>query len=196
MIDPRDVILQQHCPAVMVPLHGKFERMGHGHGHRFLVAADGLWLELRRPWLYLLRCVAPSEIPLPYGKLHDEIEYLYRARDASAAQDQFVGDAQASLPDECAAWAIHDARTGYLRYQLLRADHASPGGVTFKRPRLADHESLAIDFHSHGTMAPFFSATDDADDIGEVKIAVVVGTLDRTPTFDVRLCALGLFITS
>lgn len=44
--------------------------------------------------------------------------------------------------------------------------------------------------------AAFFSATDDADDAGEVKISGVFGGLgpDTAPDVAFRLCVLGMFI--
>ena len=60
---------------------------------------------------------------------------------------------------------------------------------------LAEREHLAIDLHSHGLAPAYFSATDDQDDAGAVKISGVFGNLDQpVPTVALRLCLLGLFI--
>lgn len=192
-LDPRDALLQAHTPAVMVPRHGPMPMMAKP-GHRFLVAANGLWLEVLRPWLTARVQVAYSEVPLPFGELDQSIQYAFGARELGSVQRRFLEDARGALPDECAAWAVYSEETGKLDYRPLIADAASPGGVSFHRPRLADHEHLAIDLHSHGKLEAFFSATDDTDDLGEIKIAVVAGTVDAAPTFASRLCLLGAFI--
>lgn len=50
-MDPRDVALQSVAPVIMVPRYSDLEPLSQ-NGHRFLVADDGLWLEVYRPWLY------------------------------------------------------------------------------------------------------------------------------------------------
>jgi PRTRC genetic system protein A len=192
-LDPRDAILQAHTPALMVPRHGALPLMDKP-GHRFLVAASGLWLEVLRPWLTARVQIAYSEVPLPFGDLQQAVKYAFPAHELTSMIARFTLDAQAALPNECAAWAVYDERDGTLKYLPLEADSASPGGVSFQRPRLADHLHLAVDLHSHGAMKAFFSATDDEDDAGEVKISVVAGTVDREPTYAIRLCLLGEFV--
>jgi PRTRC genetic system protein A len=57
------------------------------------------------------------------------------------------------------------------------------------------HEHLAVDIHSHGCMGAFFSATDDDDDRGELKLSIVIGNLDADEaSMRMRLCALGQFL--
>jgi PRTRC genetic system protein A len=192
-LDPRDALLQAHTPAVMVPRFGPLPIM-EKPGHRYLVAASGLWLEVLRPWLTARVQVAYSEVPLPFGEVEQSVQYAFRACDLARMIDLFTVDAVAALPNECAAWAVYDERTGALDYRPLPADAASPGGVTFQRPPLADREHLAVDLHSHGAMKAFFSGTDDEDDAGEVKVSVVAGTVDRDATFAIRLCLLGTFV--
>jgi PRTRC genetic system protein A len=71
----------------------------------------------------------------------------------------------------------------------------STGSVRYELRELDDHESVAIDMHSHGHIPAFFSDTDDRDDAGSVKISGVVGNLDSdTPTAAFRLCVLGLYL--
>lgn len=192
-LDPRDAILQAHTPAIMVPRYGALPLMDKP-GHRFLVAGSGLWLEVLRPWLYAKVQIAYAEMPLPFGAVEHTVQYAFGERDIRALQERFLADAFTAMPNECAAWGVYDEAAGALGYRPLLADAASPGGVSFHRPRLAEHEHLAVDLHSHGALEAFFSATDDEDDEGEVKISVVAGTLDRAPTFASRLCLLGQFI--
>jgi PRTRC genetic system protein A len=52
-LDVRDRLVQQHAPTIMVPTHSDLAPLTAA-GHRYLAAADGLWLELRRPWLHMV----------------------------------------------------------------------------------------------------------------------------------------------
>jgi PRTRC genetic system protein A len=194
-LDQRDAVLQAHTPAVIVPRYSALQIIPEP-GHRYLVAHDGLWLELLRPWIHLRTRIASThgEISLPYGKVAPVFTYAFAPGELENLQRRFVHDATAALPNEFAAWGVWDENAGRIEYRPLIADASSPGGIAFHRPRLEPHEHLAIDLHSHGTMDAFFSATDDADDAGEVKLSAVVGTLDKEPTFASRLCVLGLFI--
>jgi PRTRC genetic system protein A len=193
--DPRDRIILEHAPLVAVPRYGNFEPL-QTDGHRILAAADGLWLELRRPWLHLTWPIAESAMPLPYGEmLGDEIHYAWSDEDLQMLISRFTADAVRELPNECAAWGVWNENTQALEYRPLIATSASPGGVTFARPQLAPHEHLAVDIHSHGRLPAFFSATDDADDAGAVKLSIVIGELNADEcSYGQRLCVLGLMI--
>ena len=66
-MDARDVALQHSAPVVTVPRYGGFTPLAE-NGHRFLVTGDGLWLEARRPWLYLrVPLVCQKSVPILYG---------------------------------------------------------------------------------------------------------------------------------
>jgi PRTRC genetic system protein A len=204
-LDPRDAVLQGHVPAVMVPRFGTLDHLA-SDGHRFLVAYDGLWLEVRRRWLHLRALVAPvavDGIAVPYGRISDQLAagrreyeatYAWAPEEMERLQTIFVHDARNALPDEFAAWGVWNTETGRLEYRPLFATEASPDSIDFSRPKLEPHEHLAVDLHSHGKDRAFFSSTDDEDDAGEVKLAVVAGQLNKQPTFVSRLCALGMFI--
>lgn len=193
--DARDRILLEHAPLVAMPRYDNFPPLDTP-GHRFIAAEDGLWLELTRPWLHLTWPVAESAMALPYGPmLADEIEFAFSDEELARVVNQFIYHAKNQLPNEYAAWALWDEDAQRLVYCPLVAMHAGPGGITFHRPTLKPHEHLAVDIHSHGTLPAFFSATDDEDDEGAVKLAVVVGNLDQPElSFARRLCALGLVI--
>lgn len=194
MTDPRDAVLQRHSPLVPVGRHGRFEPLA-ANGHRYLAASNGLWLEVRRPWLYLRQLVAESAIDLPYGDIDIALRYEWERWQLEALVRRFTADAELAMPNECAAWGIWSATSGRLDYLPLDPIEATPGRVTFERPPLSPHEHLAVDLHSHGRSAAGFSATDDADDRGEVKLAIVVGELHaREPSLAARVCALGLFL--
>lgn len=192
-LDPRDAILQAHTPAVMVPRHGAHEPLAKP-GHRFLVASDGLWLEVARPWLHAIVNVGYSEIPLPYGDVGQVVQYAFAVQAMRAIERHFLIDAVEAFPNECAAWGVYDNTSGQLEYWPIVSTKASPANVTFERPRLRDHQHLAIDIHSHGALPAGFSTTDDEDDAGEVKLAIVVGNIGGELSFARRLCLNGYFL--
>lgn len=195
-IDPRDALLQAHVPTVMVPRFCELRWPLDSNGHRYLVAEDGLWIEVKRPWLHLLWPIAPSPAPLPYGPLRDAMEFAFGWPALEILAAQFRLDAILALPNEHAAWLVWDETAQVLRYRSVFATSAGPAGIAFIRPILAPHEHLAVDLHSHGALSACFSATDDEDDAGEVKLCVVLGNLDRpdAQTQATRLCAHGIFI--
>ncbi len=202
-LDPRDRILQLQTPAVMVPRYGELPPMEKS-GHRYLVAENGLWLEVKRPWLharvplpeYLPDAVDGHPHPLPFGRVEQLVQYAITPDDLVDLQERFLVDAARAMPNECAAWGVYDDLTGAIEYSPCIALEASAGGISFHRPTLGLNEHFAVDLHSHGALQAFFSATDDEDDRGEVKIACVAGTLDEAPTWATRLCLLGIFIDS
>lgn len=192
-IDRRDRIILDHAPLVAMGRFGGLDDL-QVNRHRFIAGEQGLYLELRRPWLHVVALIAPSGMPLPYGPVNEDYDYRFTEASLEFLLSQFTADAHRALPDECAAWGVWNEHTELLEYRPLIADEASPGGVTFHRPRLQPHEHLAVDMHSHGTFPAYFSETDDEDDRGEVKLSVVVGTLDKEPSYASRLCALGHFV--
>lgn len=187
-----DLALQSVTPTVMVPLHGAFTPLSVS-GHRFLAASDGLWLEVRRPWLHLVWPLALQQcVPMPYGRLEPLIDI---ARVPKKLLADFIEMARATYPLECGAWITQTPTTGEWRLIELEATHASSGALRYNCPPLADGEHLVVDLHSHGGMPAFFSGTDNADDIGSVKVSGVFGKVASQPESLFRLCANGLFIT-
>ena len=192
-LDPRDRITLEHAPLIAMPRYTNFPPLDRT-GHRYIVAQDGLYLEVHRPWLDLVTLVAPSDAPLPYGDIVDDdvVDFKFTDAELEQAVREFTRLARAALPNECAAWGIWNEHSAALEFWPLQPLQASPGAVSYARPRLPEGLHLAIDFHSHAAAPAFFSPTDDHDDAGAVKLAVVVGELD-TPAPDgaAHLCALG-----
>lgn len=201
---PLDVALFDSAPTVAVPKHAQFVALQEV-GHRFLMTAEGVFLEVRRPWLHIIQRLNWSSgtngsgagpTP-PYGTVAEKVEFAFGRLGAALPQLQaFAAEARTALPNEYAAWIVWDSEKQQLQYRALHATSATPGSITFDRPALAEHESLAIDLHSHAHGPAFFSATDDADDAGEVKVSATFGGLGEgdTPSAVFRLCVLGLYI--
>ena len=194
MLDKRDIALHALTPSVMVP---KFSELAvlENAGHRFLVAGNGLWMEVKRAWLTL--CVPLAQqyaVPMPYGNLNQKIEFSFGALPVAFLK-QFIEEAQRNLPNECAAWFIWNEETGAMRFEMLTADNASSGSITYRCPELGEGEHFVADIHSHGLSHAFFSCQDNDDDRTETKIAVVVGNVDTgKPSMKTRLCANGYFV--
>ncbi|WP_246795656.1 PRTRC system protein A [Burkholderia perseverans] len=199
--DPTDEALQldnalfDSAPVAVVPRHAKFAAL-QDIGHRFLVAAEGLFIEIRRPWLHLIQPLAAidgSTRP-PYGSIEPKIEFAFGKLGAAEPHfRRFADEAGSASPNEHAAWIVWNDTEKKLEYKSVAIRSATPGSLEIDRPALAEHESLVIDLHSHGAGKAFFSSTDDRDDAGEVKISGVIGGLgtgaEKSVVF--RLCALG-----
>lgn len=196
MTDPRDRIIQEHAPILPAPNFGELAPLERP-GHRYIACHDRIMIEVVRPWLRLVWPVSTQgELSpgLPYGAVDQVVSLAFKI--PRELLQRFTDEARGVLPAEHAAWIVWDAREGRLKYRTVAITAAAAGRVTYDRPQLEAHESLAIDLHSHGAAPAFFSAQDDEDDAGEVKIAGVVGSLGTDPvaSWAFRLCALGVYM--
>lgn len=193
-MDMRDQALQSVAPTVMVPRFTELEPMAKP-GHRFLMASNGLWLEVMRPWLHLrLPLALQDSVAMPYGEVSRLIDLEFGKIPRFLVQ-VFEEMAQKAMPNETSACITWNEETGQLRLKPLKEIHAGPSHVHYERPQLGEKEHLVVDLHSHGAHPAYFSSQDDQDDKGDVKIAGVVGSCDKTnPTMEFRLCALGMYI--
>lgn len=194
-----DNALFDSAPVAAVPRHAEFAAL-LDVGHRFLLAAEGLFVEIRRPWLHLIQQISAVDAAgprPPYGSLDQKIEFAFgRLGTAEPHLRRFAAAAAEVAPNEHAAWIVWNDTRKELVYREVEVTSSTPTAITINRPTLADDESLAFDLHSHGTGPAGFSATDDVDDAGEVKIAGVIGGVGTAnPSVAFRLCALGKMIT-
>lgn len=194
-MDARDAALARAFPICAVPRFGTFEPLG-ANGQRLLVASNGFFLEVRRDWLYAVHRCAQQDgaVRYPFGDMKNQI-VLPIAAQLWPLVRQFIPLARAHLPAEVGAAGVFDRLTG--RCALVPCDSlsASSTRLEYAPPLLTSTQSLAVDLHSHGAAGAFFSATDDADDIAAVKVAVCVGRVDTDePEADIRLCLSGLFL--
>ncbi len=193
-MDSRDVALQSVLPTVMVPRYSELEELATP-GNRLLMAANGVWLEVCRAWLYVRLPVAkPASIPVPYGDVSEEMRFGF-GKLPKAMVAQFIELARARCPNECAAWVVWNSRTNEWRLTMLEETSVGPGHVNVNLPALGEDEHMVMDLHSHGLTEAFFSRTDNKDDRGATKIAGVIGNLDKPEaTASFRLCANGVFV--
>lgn len=194
-MDKRDEILQAHVPAIMVPRFGNLEPLAT-NGHRFLIAEDGVYIEVRRPWLHVVWGLTRDNVQLPYGPvLNTGISCSFEWDRVTELVLAFTRTARQQAPNECGAWIVWHEEGG-LSLVDLEPIHAGPSRLKYRRPQIEEGLHLVCDIHSHGHLAAGFSATDDGDDLGEVKYAAVVGRADTdSPDFTMRLCLpAGVFI--
>jgi len=192
-----DMALLAAAPVAAVPRHAPFHSL-QDNGHRFLLAEDGLYLEVRRPWLHYIHQLAKqTAVAIPYGAIAGKCELDFGSIGSALVQmKEFAAKAKADAPLEAAASLLWDHRKKSWRIDYPEIiGEATASHIQYRHGEPGPDESLAIDLHSHGHLAAFFSGTDDEDDRGAVKISAVFGNLDTdSPTVAFRLCVLGLYI--
>ncbi|WP_168788845.1 PRTRC system protein A [Paraburkholderia aromaticivorans] len=194
-MNPGDSLLQMSFPSVMVPTRESVAVLDRP-GERLLIAADGVYLEVVRPWIRVVRRIAKCDVPtaIPYGR----VEPVTQQRCGPVPPQliaEFRSIARNGHPIEIMAWIVWNALTGAFRIVQLTARSQGAGHIEgYQRPDLADGEHLVVDCHSHGAYEAFFSPTDDKDDRFDVKFALVLGDCgtERVSTA-LRLCAKGIF---
>lgn len=192
-----DMALLAAAPVAAVPRHAPFHPLQEA-GHRFLLAEDGLYLEVRRPWLHYIHQLAKqTAVAIPYGAIAGKCELDFGSIGSALVQmKEFAAKAKEDAPLEAAASLLwdHAKKSWRIEYPEIVGE-ASASHIQYRQVEPGPDESIAIDLHSHGHLGAFFSGTDDEDDRGAVKISAVFGNLDTdAPTVAFRLCVLGLYI--
>ncbi|MFM0046082.1 PRTRC system protein A [Paraburkholderia sediminicola] len=192
-MNPVDLVLQRSFPSVMVPAREPLVAMT-GPGERLLVAADGVYLEVMRAWIHIIRRIARYEVDtaIPYGAVEQKTQLLCGSV-PPALVAEFLQMARRALPNEAGAWIVWSALTLEFRLVALPSLSHGPGYLVYERPPLADGDCVVVDCHSHGRGEAFFSRTDNQDDRHDVKFALVLGHCHQEPSTALRLCAKGIF---
>lgn len=175
MLDPRDIALQSACPTLPMPRFGPAPDMGPGQ--RVLLAANGLFLQVKTGWLECLIKIGEVHTALHYGQAAPFIRCAF-GKVPLRLLLEFVQWAREALPNEVAGGLAYSMSSCSLRLVRFEALSQSPHHIEYRIPPLQPDEVIAVDLHSHGHDTAYFSPTDDADDMG-IKIAGVVGNLDR-----------------
>lgn len=193
-MDPRDQLLQRQFPVHVAPRFGEFVRLATT-GDRFVVTANGLVMETRRPWVYAvlpLQLDAPLR-PVPFGAGPAPCFRLTCGKPPAEFGERFLAQARKALPNETAAWITWSDRTEKFRYREVVVLEHSPDHIRYERPDLDDGEHLVVDMHSHGRAPAFFSFTDESDDRGTLQLSCVVGNVDRDePSQETAIRCLGI----
>lgn len=189
-----DQYLASNTPVIAVS-HGAHPALATA-GHRYLVAREGLFVEVARPWVYAVLSAGATAVSLPFGSARQLAGIQLRCGQVPARLlTSFLQQAQRELPNECGAWIIWHEETRAFQLIELKAIEATADRLNYERPKLDPGWHLVVDLHSHGKTSAFFSSTDDQDDSqpGEVKVAGVVGNVDGKPQWCFRFAACGLF---
>ena len=191
VLDPRDAALQASCPVLAAPRFGALPDMPNGQ--RLIVAANGLFVQVRLDWLDCVQRLAPAPgLPLPYGSVDERLRFSFGVLPIRLIED-FVAAGRRGLPNEVAGVLIYQRATRSLRLALCEPVRATPGRIEYRRPAMDGDETVAVDLHTHGHGPAFWSADDDRDDLG-IKVAGVFGCLHQTrPEAEFRLAINGRF---
>ena len=74
-MDLRDAALQAACPVVAAPRYGELTSMANGQ--RVVVAANGLFVQIKLDWLDCMQRLMPAApgMPLPYGTVRERLVF-------------------------------------------------------------------------------------------------------------------------
>lgn len=191
-LNAKDAALQRSCPVISAPRFQELPPMQDGQ--RIVMAANGVFIQVKRPWLDCIEKIGDVDprLPLPFGMLTPKIAFAFNTIPL-ALLHEFIAAGRDALPNEIAGGLIYSAGAASLRLQRYEALSQSPTGIRYAMPALAADETIAVDLHTHGAGTAFFSSEDDADDRC-VKIAGVFGNLDAdTPSAAFRLAINGMY---
>ena len=185
-----DIAIQKAFPTVMAPKFGHLQPLA-SNGVRYVMAANGVWREVKLPWLDVCHRIAQPDLPLPYGDVAGRLRVVC-APIPMELMRRFAADAKRAMPYEMAAALIWSEATDTWRYQEREPLQQSEAYVQYAEAKLAPGEHLVVDLHSHGFFPAFFSATDDQDDAGSMRFSGVIGNLDQEKqSFCLRLNLAG-----
>lgn len=192
-MDSRDIALQLSCPVASAPKFSALVPLDR-NGERIVLAANGAFLEVCRPWVRIITQVGPAlAMTVPFGEVLETVDYK-AGKLPRALLEEFVEWAQRECDVEIGAVITWNENTG--EYALLRSksNHATSGSLDYELPTLEDGVHIVVDCHSHSHHAAYFSHVDDKDDQHAVKFAFVVGHCNTDkPTIASRLCVRGIF---
>lgn len=94
-----------------------------------------------------------------------------------------------AMPNECLMWLGFEDSEYHL---TIPPQDAGRVHVEPLSPYQREGAGALLDLHSHNSMPPIFSMTDDRDEIG-FRLFAVVGLLDNLPSISVRVGVFGHF---
>lgn len=191
-MDLRDAALQSTCPVVAMPRYGLLPDMPNGQ--RVIVAANGVFVQIKLDWLDCVQRLMPgmSGMPLPYGHVQERVAFSFGVLPIRLIET-FIEQGRRALPNEAAGALVYSRRALGLRLVMCEALRSSPVCIDYRLPALADDETVALDLHTHGHAAPFWSDDDNRDDQG-IKVAGVFGCLHHArPRAEFRLVLNGMY---
>lgn len=191
----RDRLLLAQMPIVGMPPESPLERMEQ-NGQRLVMAANGLFLEIRRDWLYAIRhCgFAHPTLQTPFGTASEVTELCGGPIPSSLVSD-FLMVASRVCPMEVGGIITYDTASKEWRLRVSHSLSASPVHLRYELPDLGPTEHRVVDIHSHGSDKAFLSPTDRQDMRGTTAVVMVAGKVDTaTPQVLAFLCLQGMLI--
>ena len=192
-MDKRDIALQLSCPVASAPKFSDLVPLDR-NGERIVLASNGAFLEVSRPWVRIITKVGPAlAMTVPFGELKETVEYK-AGKLPRVLLEEFVEWAKRESEVEIGAVITWNEHTG--AYALLRSktNHATSGSLDYELPALDAGVHIVVDCHSHSHHSAYFSHVDDKDDQHAVKFAFVAGHCNTDkPSIASRLCVRGVF---
>jgi len=175
----RDAALLAQMPPVAVPPESPLAPLDR-NGQRMLLAKDGLFLEVRRDWLYTIRSCGHYKpgLQTPYGHV-EETTALAGEAIPRALVRQFIAHARQASPNEIGAIITYNLTTRAWRLRMNRSVSASTGHLDYAIEPMPATEHRIVDIHSHGQGPAFISATDAVDSRGATAVVMVVGRVSE-----------------
>ena len=171
-----DQIIAERMPTVMVPAYEDLSAIKENET-RLLMARNGLYIETKTRWGHLVKHLWCSPRQLPYGNV-EELDTFKDVLSNATVQSIIKHDVVCSAAKYARSnkeWGGFIALTkNGFQYIPVEFDSTAVK-INYRMPVLPEGAVIAVDIHSHGRIAPFFSRTDNEDDKGGVKIAVVLG---------------------
>jgi len=159
--------------------------------YEYVIAQNGVFVRSERAGLSAVIPVLSSQDVTLRGLAELNPEVSLAARVRLELTEQILELCREAMPDECLMWlGWQDGK-----YSLTVPDQAAERmRVAPSLPFQREGADALIDLHSHNSMAPRFSETDDQDETG-FRIFAVVGMLDQQPCITVRVGVFGHFCT-
>lgn len=147
--------------------------------YAYVMAGNGILVYAKRKGLEVLIPVSPCKI----AGLPELSPKVHLTKPVSAVLlDNALRLSQRAFPNEMLfwfhwndEWSIHVPDQQITNTSTVPCDRHDQAGT-----------SALLDLHSHGGFAPFFSITDDRDEVG-FRIYAVIGHVNTAPTIAVRV---------
>lgn len=180
------IALMDACPLFCIPPMQQHRPLV-SPGRRWVMAADGLYLEARSLALHVMHKVC--SLQTAFGEASSFLRTI-NGRVPQELLDQCVALAVSAGDKETAALIHWNPKEG--QYVLSTPDIISAGQAHVTYRDESDDELLVYDFHSHGHLPGYFSGTDDQSDLSRMGpyIAVVAGHCQNAESVKVcsRMC--------
>jgi PRTRC genetic system protein A len=145
-----------------------------------LLASNGIFIEVRRDWLYAIRQCGGlhPDLQTPFGAVQ-EVTELAGKRIPRSLIDAFVERAKAASPQEVGAIITYDLASETWALRMNRTVSSSAVALSYEIPELSSRERRVVDIHSHGEGPAVVSSTDRRDTRGATAVVMVAGKVSE-----------------